>query len=109
MLLDSRGGQDFTHPFERKDANMRWILIVASVLFSFGAAAEDINDLFGQLIRGRGFDCPIVKSVTLMGNDAYGKIAKMWCGSADNRGNPVYFRVTEIGNPRSYRIEPWHD
>jgi hypothetical protein len=90
---------------------MRLILVIAFTISSFAVAAEDLKELFAQLIRSRGFQCPHVESATAYGNDHYGKVVKMSCGQGDNRGNPIYFRVTELGTLPNvdYRIEPWRD
>jgi hypothetical protein len=90
---------------------MRLILAAAFAIVSFQAAANDLKELFARLIRSHGFQCPTVESATSFGNDHYGKVVKMSCGQGDNRGNPIYFRVTEVGTLPNvdYRIEPWHD
>jgi hypothetical protein len=90
---------------------MRSILATAFAIVTFHAAASDLKELFAQLIQSRGFNCPHVETSTSQGVDAYGKVVKRWCGQGDNRGNPIYFRVTEMGTPPNvnYRIEPWHD
>jgi hypothetical protein len=88
------------------------VVAVAFVLMSLARVeAADIKELFAELIRQYGFQCPSIQNVTSYGNDAYGKVVKIWCGQGDYRGNPIYFRVTEVGTlPNvNYRIEPWHD
>ncbi len=90
---------------------MRMILAAAFAIVSFQAAAKDLKELFAELIQSRGFQCPHIEHATAQGNDAYGKVVKMRCGQGDNRGNPIYFRVTEVGTLPNvdYRIEPWHE
>jgi hypothetical protein len=91
---------------------MRPIIVAAIALVPLQhVLAQDIKDLFAQLIRLYGFQCPAIQSVVPYGNDHYGKVVKIWCGQGDHRGNPIYFRVTEVGSlPNvTYRIEPWRD
>jgi hypothetical protein len=91
---------------------MRLMLATAFAIVTFRAAgADDLKSLFAQLLQQRGFNCPHVETSTPQGNDAYGKVVKMWCGQGDKRGNPIYFRVTEVGTlpDVDYRIEPWRD
>ena len=90
---------------------IRLLALPVFALAAFEAGADDAKDLLAKLIRLHGFQCPSIQAIDSYGNDAYGKVVKIWCGQGDYRNNPIYFRVTETGTLPNvgYRVEPWRD
>lgn len=53
----------------------------------------------GEAIRAAGFNCPAVTEIFAEGSDAYGNVAKVWCGH-------IRLRMTTRADG-FLKVEPW--
>lgn len=69
--------------------------------------SPDTRVTLTKLIKGYGYNCPLVKSAYREGEDAYGTVSRVHCGPDNDVGTYGYsFRVTARPNG-GWLVAPW--